>query len=90
MIPTVFWEDYLLAVRAFSNGNPVPVICMFRQAALITASVPFEQPFADLTQWLGTRLRHLMRHAGIGSKGALTLPHFRGHLTSRECWLQMS
>ncbi len=22
--------------------------------------------------------------------GTLTLPHFRGHLTSRECWLQMS
>lgn len=55
MIPTVFREDYLLAVRAFSNGNPVPVIRMFRQAALITASVPFEQPFADLTRWLKAR-----------------------------------
>ncbi|WP_297376156.1 Fic family protein [Acidiferrobacter sp.] len=55
MIPTVFREDYILALRAFSNGNPVPVIRMFQQAARITTSVPFDRSFPELTQWLRER-----------------------------------
>ena len=55
MIPTVFREDYLLALRAFSNGDPVPVIRMFARAVRITRSVPFDRPFPALTAWLKER-----------------------------------
>ena len=55
LIPNVFREDYILALRAFSNGNSVPVIRMFRRAMEISASIPFDRPFPDLTQWLKDR-----------------------------------
>lgn len=55
MIPTVFREDYILALRAFSNGDPIPVIRMFKRAADITSSIPFAQAFVSLTAWLKAR-----------------------------------
>ena len=55
LIPNVFREDYILALRAFSNGNPVPVIRMFRRAMEISASIPFDKPFPELTRWLKER-----------------------------------
>ena len=54
MIP-IFREDYILAMQAFSGGNPIPVIRMFRRAAEISSSVPFELEFSDLTGWLRER-----------------------------------
>ncbi|MHB8254220.1 MAG: Fic family protein [Acidiferrobacter sp.] len=55
MIPTVFREDYILALQAFSNGDPMPVIRMFKRAADITSSVPFVRDFGSLTAWLKAR-----------------------------------
>ena len=55
LIPNVFREDYILVLRAFSNGNPVPVIRMFRRAMEISASIPFDKPFPELTRWLKER-----------------------------------
>ncbi len=55
MIPTVFREDYLLALSAFSKLDPIPAIRMFCRAERITASVPFDRGFADLTRWLRDR-----------------------------------
>ena len=51
IIPTVFREDYILAMRAFSNGDSVPIIRAYRRAIEISSSIPFD----DLTSWLRDR-----------------------------------
>lgn len=55
IIPNVFREDYILALRAFSGGDPVPAVRMFVKAMDITTSIPFEMGFEDLSSWLKDR-----------------------------------
>lgn len=62
IIPTVFREDYILALQAYSNGDYTPVIKMYSRAMELTCSIPFESEFSDLTSWLK-------------EKNAFRLPH---------------
>ena len=55
MIPNVFREDYILALRAFSGNDPVPAIRMFKRAMDLTISVPMEKDFPAVSRWLKDR-----------------------------------
>lgn len=52
IIPTVYREDYLLALRRFSRQlDPVPYVKMLLHAQKFTASIPFEDYYLALS-WL--------------------------------------
>lgn len=52
IIPTVFREDYLLSLQAFSNGDVLPIIRMYARVMDITASVPFEKTTLEVAEFL--------------------------------------
>lgn len=52
IIPNVFRDDYIMALKAFSNHNPVPIMRAINKAGLITNSIPYEMNSDDLIAWL--------------------------------------
>jgi Fic family protein len=48
IIPTVFREDYITSIKAFSNGNPKPFINTIIKALNITQSIDFNKNIEDI------------------------------------------
>lgn len=49
MIPNVFREDYILAMRAFSAGDTVPAIRVFKRAMEITLDIDWRRDWHQVT-----------------------------------------